>query len=152
MATTDNSATNATTNANSAVDGVTPTDYTKTQKVSVTEHHQGHAVDFNSDIDTDYTGQFDDRFVKLVNGAVESALKEREARENIRANHRNLNRALTLLGALIIGLILTFVFQHNGIPGLVTMPKWTKAFAAYTFVITIAMDSTFTFYALWKHY
>jgi hypothetical protein len=73
----------------------------------------------------------------------DGAITEREKRENSRANHRNFNRLLTLLGAVLIGLVLTYASQKGIIP---------KTLAPYTFVITVLLDSTFTAYALYKHY
>jgi hypothetical protein len=144
MATTDN--------ANVTSNPVTATDYTETSTVKTTEHVQGNKVTFTSDIDTDASGQFDKRVEDLVNGKVNALMAEREQRENIRANHRNLNRMLTLFGALVIGLVVTFVLQHRGIPGLVTLPAWSLILAPYTFVITIALDSGLALYGYIRHY
>lgn len=140
-----------------ATNSVTPTDFTRevTETTHTSETHKGHEVDFVSTRDTDVTeaGKFDDRIRKIAHGEVVNAINEREARENIRANHRNLNRMLTLFGALFIGLALTWLFQHNGIPGLFQFPLWfAKDYEPYTFVITIAMDSGLALYGLIRHY
>jgi len=151
MATTDKNA-NVTVTTVNGDNALNPTDYTDTvTRTSHTEEtHKGHKVTVNRTVDTDETlsGSFDDRVMALVNGAI----AEREARENMRANHRNLNRMLTLFGALVIGLVVTFVLQHKGIPGLVTLPVWTMALAPYTFVITIALDSGLALYGYIRHY
>jgi len=87
-----------------------------------------------------------------VRGLIRQAQMEREARENVRANHRNLNRMMTLLGALVIGLVVVFVLSHNGIPGLVALPSWCAGLAPYAFVITILMDSALALYGYIRHY
>ena len=126
--------------------------YTETQ--DTTRHSiqtvDGHRtqVDVTTDTDTHLSGDFDNRVMELVEGAI----KEREARENKRANHRNFNRMLTLFGALVIGLIVTYVLQHQGIPGLVTLPKSTHTLAPYAFVITVALDMGLAAYSFIRHY
>lgn len=79
---------------------------------------------------------------------------ERQAIEDSRANHRNLNRMLTLFGALLIGIVDTYLLTH---PVLLVhtfglSPKLVKFLAPYTFVITIAMDSTLAVYSFIRHY
>lgn len=124
----------------------TPTRYTRTRD---TEEHSsevvnGHHVDAddNRTVKTRVSGEFDDRVMQLINGAIE----EREARENIRANHRNLNRMLTLFGALLIGLVVTFVLTNN------ILGPSGKSLAPYAFVITILMDSGLALYGYIRHY
>lgn len=82
-----------------------------------------------------------------VRSLITKAMQEREQREDVRANHRNLNRGLTLVGALVIGLILTYLLNY--VPHL---PHWMYVLAPFTFVITILLDSAFVFYSLYKHY
>lgn len=82
-----------------------------------------------------------------VRGLIDQAQSEREARENKRANHRNFNRMLTLFGALVISFVLTWLLYYY--PGL---PLWAHKLAPFSFAITILMDSSFTVYALIKHY
>lgn len=73
--------------------------------------------------------------------------------EDARANHRNLNRMLTLVGALCIGLALTFLFTHPQILVGVGVPAQTlKTLSPYTFVITIFMDSSLAAYSFFKKY
>lgn len=89
----------------------------------------------------------------IANREAQAIVNEREARENKRANHRNLNRMLTLFGALVIGLIVTYGLEHGGFPMFgVTLPPSTKLLAPYAFVITIAMDSTLALYSFIRHY
>lgn len=77
----------------------------------------------------------------------------RQLVEDERANHRNLNRFLTLMGALLIGLCVTFLLTHAGIPGVWQMPESiAKPLAPYTFVITIFMDSALAAYAWIRKY
>jgi hypothetical protein len=74
---------------------------------------------------------------------------ERQALEDSRANHRNLNRMLTLLGALVIGLVVTFVLYHAA---KFHLPHWMLGMAPYSFVITIMLDSGLAAYSLIRHY
>lgn len=71
---------------------------------------------------------------------------ERQAIEDERANKRNFNRLLTLIGALVIGLFVTYSLEHG----------WYGAFgttlAPYSFCITILLDSALAVYGLVKHY
>ena len=143
MATTDKTQTQTTVKA----DGFSPTDYDQVQTLNrkVTESHHGHKVDFTVDTQVDDTlsGSFDDRVKSIVNGAI----KEREDRENTRANKRNLNRMLTLFGALVIGLVVTFVLTTPGM-----IPAGWKFLAPYTFVITIILDSGLALYGYIRKY
>lgn len=142
MATTDNQ-TQTTVNAS----GFSPTEYDQVQKLTrtVTEHHSGHKVNFDVDqhVDSELSGTFDDRVRAIVNGAI----KEREDRENFRANKRNFNRMLTLVGALVIGLVVTFVLTTPGM-----IPANWKFLAPYTFVITILLDCGLAVYGYIKKY
>lgn len=125
------------------VDNGVPADYVRkvNQKRSTTEHVSGGetTVDVHTDTDDDLSGKFDNRVMELFNGAI----REREARENNRANHRNFNRLATLIGAVVIGVLVVLATQVGIIP---------SALAPYSFAITVAMDSAFTAYALIKHY
>lgn len=124
----------------------TQTSYTRTTDTaeSSTEVVHGHHVDVTDkrNVTTNLSGEFDDRVMQLINGAI----KEREARENERANHRNFNRMMTLFGALIIGLIVTWLLNQN------VLGHDGKLLAPYSFVITILMDSGLALYGYIKHY
>lgn len=77
----------------------------------------------------------------------------RQMVEDERANHRNLNRMLTLIGALLIGLALTYLFTHPAIMMSVGFSAaFVKAVEPYTFVITIFMDSSLAAYSFFKKY
>lgn len=142
-----------TTNANAAdstrhaplqdVGSKVPADYTRNVNVTrqTSEHVHGKQTTVHSETKTDdvTNGVFDNRVMELFNGAIQ----EREARENKRANHRNFNRLMTLFGAVVIGLIVTYMSVHG------VIPAWL---APYTFVITVLLDSTFSLYALIRHY
>lgn len=131
-----------------------------------TEHHVGHDVNFNVDekTDTDVSGRFDDRVNTLIGDKVESlvdakiaaVMEEREARENERANRRNRNRLFTLAGAILIGIVVTYFFQNDGLPLLGIFHVMPKALAVtlygYSFVVTVTLDAAFVAYSLWKHY
>lgn len=108
--------------------------------------------DERTDTETHTQGQWPAAADEHVRGLIRQAQMEREARENVRANHRNLNRMMTLLGALVIGLFVTYVLTNNGIPGLVTLPAWSTHLAPYAFVITILMDSGLALYGYIRHY
>lgn len=124
--------------------------------VSITkdgEHHEtttvnGHNVNFEStDEDTTrVSGQWSDESDEHVRELISSVTAEREKRESVRANHRNLNRMLTLLGALVIGLIVTWTLTH-GVWG-----SYGPALAPYAFCITILLDSGLALYSYVKHY
>lgn len=120
-----------------------PADYQRTVDVErhTTEHVHGKQTTFDTETKTDDSagGVFDNRVVTLIDGR----LAARKAAEDKRANHRNFNRLMTLVGAVAIGLVITYMAQNGLIP---------KAYAPYTFVITVLLDSSFSFYALIKHY
>jgi hypothetical protein len=120
-----------------------PADYVHTvdQTRHTSEHVVGNTTYVDRDVktDDDLKGKFDNRVLRLVDGAI----TDREQRENKRANHRNFNRLLTLFGAVIIGLVVTWMATKGIIPA---------AVAPYTFVITVLLDSCFSLYALIKHY
>lgn len=128
-------------------DGISPAEYDQVSHITrtVTEHHNGHQVDFQVDQtgDVELSGTFDDRVKSIVNGAI----KEREDRENLRANKRNLNRMLTLFCALIIGLVVTFFLTT---PGMV--PASWKFLEPYNFVITLVLDSGLALYGFIRKY
>ena len=77
----------------------------------------------------------------------------RQVKEDSRANHRNLNRMLTLFGALVIGLCLTWCFTHPAVfAPLGVSPKTIGAIEPYTFVITFMLDSSLAAYSLIRKY
>jgi hypothetical protein len=78
---------------------------------------------------------------------------ERQAIEDNRSIHRNLNRFLTLIVALVLGLVITYSLTNKGIPWLgIHLPSsWVKL-APYSFVITIMLDSSLAAYAYVKRY
>lgn len=81
-----------------------------------------------------------------VSNAITEAQDARQAIEDTRANRRNRNRMLTLLGALLIGIVVTFVLTHG------YMGAASKTYGPYAFVITVALDSLITVYAYVRHY
>ena len=91
--------------------------------------------------------------VSYVLAEIQRQDQARQIVEDQRANHRNLNRFLTLMGALLIGLAVTFLLTNDGIPGVWQMPESiAKPLAPYTFVITIFMDSALAAYAWVRKY
>jgi len=77
----------------------------------------------------------------------------RQRMEEVRANHRNLNRMLTLLAALVIGLVVTYGLSNMGFPFIgIHFPAMVKSWAPYAFVITVALDSFLAAYSYLKHY
>lgn len=112
-------------------------------------------------VTTETLGTWTDHVVKR--SAAESAAyvlaevnrrdQARQYIEDARANHRNLNRMLTLVGALVIGLALTWLFQHAFVLTAVGVPaNIVKTLAPYTFVITIFMDSSLAAYSFFRKY
>lgn len=120
-----------------------PADYVRSVDMSrhTTEHVSGNNTTFTTETKTDDTanGEFDNRVLTIINGELAS----RKAAEDVRANHRNFNRLMTLLGAVLIGVVITYLATRGVIPAPV---------APYTFVITVLLDSAFSFYALLRHY
>lgn len=108
----------------------------------------GHRVNYDYDRqqDTRVTGDWPEAANEHVRSLILDAIEEREERENKRANHRNLNRMLTLLGALLIGLAVVYTLT-NGYLGHVG-----TVLAPYAFVITILMDSALALYGYVRHY
>ena len=102
--------------------------------------------DSREDRDTHVSGEWPASADAHVRGLIDSAQKEREARENVRANHRNFNRMLTLVFTLIAGLAITFALTTGALGAFGVM------LAPYSFVITVAGDTCLTAYALIKHY
>ena len=121
---------------------IAPTHISRDTVVKTHENIKGHTDSFTSDRDVTMSGEFDDRVMKLLNGVLE----ERENRENMRANKRNENRLFTLLGALVIGLVVTYVLTSGLLPH-----RW-NFLVPYAFVITIVMDSSLAFYSYVKKY
>lgn len=72
--------------------------------------------------------------------------RERQTVEDTRANRRNRNRMLTLLGALVIGLGVTYILNAG------YLGTFGPVLAPYAFTITIAMDSTLAAYSWLRHY
>ena len=77
----------------------------------------------------------------------------RQAIEDERANKRNFNRMLTLVGALLIGLVVTYVLSHPAVLAAVGVaPTTAKMLAPYSFTITILLDSGLALYSYVRHY
>ena len=122
---------------------ITPTHVQRDVTVKSHENIAGHTDTFTSDRDVTMSGEFDDRVMNLLNGV----LQEREARENVRANKRNENRLYTLLGALLIGIVVTYCLTTPGI-----LPKSVAWMEPYAFTITIFLDSSLALYSYFKKY
>jgi hypothetical protein len=124
-----------------------PANYTRTAKVTVnsTEQVHGRTTDFHSDRKSDVVidGEFDNHVTELVNGV----LSDRQKAEDIRADKRNFNRMLTLLGALVIGLFVTYTLGHNWYGD-----NWSHMLAPYSFTITILLDSSLALYSYIRKY
>lgn len=104
-------------------------------------------VDNSSRTDTKVSGEWPQEADRHVRGLINQAIIAREQRENVRANHRNFNRMLTLFGALVISFVLTWLLYYDH-----SLPMWAHKLAPFSFAITILMDSSFTVYALIRHY
>lgn len=82
---------------------------------------------------------------KRILALIEATDVERQLQEETRANHRNFNRMMTLVVAVVLGFIVTFGLSHNWIPN-------GKVLGPYSFVITVLLDTGLAAYALIKHY
>lgn len=82
----------------------------------------------------------------VADSVVSSRDKARQIVEDSRANHRNFNRLLTLLFALLAGMCVTWSLQQ-GYWGV-----YSKTLAPYSFVITVLLDSSLAMYSLIKKY
>ena len=71
--------------------------------------------------------------------------RERQTREDYRANKRNFNRMLTVLTALFVGLAITWTLQNLPIPH-------GHILGEYSFVITVAFDVLVTGWSWIRHY
>lgn len=80
----------------------------------------------------------------------------RQLQEEVRANHRNFNRMMTLVVAIVLGFIITYFFTNDGFPVLglhhVLAPSTAKVMSAYSFVVTVLLDAGLALYALIRHY
>lgn len=77
----------------------------------------------------------------------------RQRMEEVRANHRNLNRMLTLMVALVLGFVVTYGLSNMGFPFLgIHFPAEVKSWGPYSFVITVALDSFLALYSYVRHY
>jgi hypothetical protein len=92
-------------------------------------------------------GAHDEQIQAMIEKHVEMINQRRQALEDQRAVRRNRNRFVSLIGALIISLMLTWTFQHGYLG-----PHVSAAFAPYSFVITITLDSVITMYAYLRRY
>jgi hypothetical protein len=120
-----------------------PADYTR--KVDESHHTEEHVVgnetEFKTEQQTDSTakGEFDNRLMTLVNGAVES----REKAENVRANRRNRNRILILVFVLIMELAVPTLYGLHLLPLL---------FVKYEVLAITLPDALLTVYAYVRKY
>lgn len=126
------------------LDAPTRTHYTETDHgtTSTTKTVDGHHVSFETDSEksSSVTGEFDDRVKKLI----QDADRERQKIEDVRANRRNRNRLMTMLGAIVIGLAIVWTLPHLGPMG--------KALEPYSFIATVSLDTLLTLYAYIKRY
>ena len=139
---------NDTTTVTTAITPIVPTDYKRITTVAPTTHQnvKGTTDTFDTTTDTNdqVTGEFDTRVMSLINGVLDDSKKV----EDHRANKRNFNRMLTLFGALLIGLVVTFLLTTPHI-----LPAHIdKTVGPYTFVITILMDSGLALYGYIRKY
>jgi hypothetical protein len=128
-----------------ADDNTTPVTTNVQRDVTVKSHENisGHTDTFTSDRDVTMSGEFDDRVMDLLNGV----LQERQHAEDKRANKRNENRLYTLLGALLIGIVVTYCLTTPGI-----LPKGVAWMEPYAFTITIFLDSSLALYSYFRKY
>jgi hypothetical protein len=123
-------------------DPITRTSYTETRdqtthEIKTVNGHDVH-VDVQTDTDDRFTGEFDNRVIRLI----KRADSERQQIEDVRANRRNRNRFLTLLVALIMGFLTPFGLKTMGL-------AWMLP---YAFAIILVPDAMITAYAYIRHY
>lgn len=127
----------------SHIDYSVPADYRR--EVDVTrhteEHVHGNRTQFtqHTTTESDVAGDFDNRLMELVNGAVEA----REERENMRANARNRNRLLIMLAVLAMELIVPTLYGWHVLPTL---------FVKYEVLAITLPDLLLTVYAYLRKY
>jgi hypothetical protein len=115
------------------------TDHSETSTTTTTDGHHV-AVESDTESSSSLSGEFDDRVKRLIM----DAQTERQRIEDKRANRRNQNRLYTLLGAIVIGIAVVQTLPHLGHVGVLLSP--------YSFIITVALDTAITLYALLRHY
>lgn len=87
------------------------------------------------------------QIIEMVMREIDLRDRERQATEDMRSIKRNLNRFLTLIAAMLIGITVTYTLSHA------VFGMWaTKTFGPYAFVITILLDSGLAAYAWIKRY
>jgi hypothetical protein len=85
--------------------------------------------------------KLDGRVLQLINATD----VRRNRLEEVRANHRNFNRMMTLAVAIVLGFAVTYGLTNNLVPD-------GKALGPYSFCITVLLDTALAAYALVKHY
>ena len=120
-----------------------PADYVRKVDTSrhTTEHVVGNETHFSTETQTDDAakGEFDNRLMTMVNGAVES----REKAENLRANRRNRNRILILIVVLIMELVVPTLYGWHILPAI---------FLKYEVLAITLPDALLTVYAYVRKY
>jgi hypothetical protein len=123
--------------------GNVPADYVRKldREEHTQEHVHGNRTTFDTDTKTDDSahGQFDNRVLTLVKGALES----RQAVEDVRANHRNRNRIYILLTVLVMELIVPTLYGMHLLP---------KFFLTYEVLAITLPDALLTVYAYLRKY
>lgn len=136
-----------------APDGPVPTQEIETETThnvkvtsNETERRKGRRVTLTKHVETDdsFTGVFDVVHERAIKKLMDAHEAKRQAIEDTRANHRNFNRMLTLIGALLIGIAVVYTLPKLGHLGQVLGP--------YAFVITVALDTFLAAYSFIKHY
>lgn len=129
--------------------------YTKTELVNTRDASthdvttvDGHKVTVNNSSTTGnhLTGEYDDRSRAYVMGLITEFDRERQAKEDIRANHRNFNRLMTLLFSFLGGLLITYGLYHGW------FGAWGPKIGPYSFVVTVGGDILITAYSFLKRY
>jgi hypothetical protein len=120
-----------------------PADYVRKVDTSrhTTEHVVGNETHFKTETQTDDAakGEFDNRLMTMVNGAVEN----REKAENVRANRRNRNRLLILAAVLIMEMVVPTLYGVHLLP---------KIFLTYEVLAITLPDALLTVYAYVRKY
>lgn len=113
-----------------------------TTTTTTTTTTDGNYVDVKSTTDSHDTRS--DAFDARIDDRIKQAEDARQKIEDVRANKRNFNRMMTLLGAILIGLVVVWTLPRLGHVGEILSP--------YSFVITVLCDAAITVYAYFRHY
>lgn len=105
------------------------------------------------DLDEETSRHLKVRVNRNILNLIDAKDTRRQRMEEVRANHRNMNRMLTLMVAIVLGFVVTYGLSNMGFPFLgIHFPKWVAGWGPYSFVITVTLDFFLALYAYVRHY